>query len=99
MVIIIVKASVKKENVSLFEERLELVANVAKKLDGCNTYEWYEHPKEANSYTVYGEFSSIDTFKKYKKSSVVEMIVDLLIPLMTTKPSFKHFHAEIFEQG
>lgn len=99
MVIIIVKALVKKENISLFEERLSSVSNTALRLEGCSSYEWYKNPQEEAEYVVYGEFQSIQLFREYKKSPVVEMIVNQVIPLTVAKPNFKHFQGEIFEQG
>lgn len=99
MIIILVNTQVEKENVNFFEEKLELIANSAKELDGCKVYDWYRNPKEENSYMVYGEFHSMDHFENYKKSYVVKMIVEQLIPLTSRKPKFKHFQGEIFEQG
>ena len=99
MIIIIVRASVKKENSHIFEKRLESVSGAALRLEGCNMYEWYKNPQEETSYVVYGEFQSMNHFREYKKSSVVETIVSQIIPLTTAKPSFKHFQGEAFEQG
>lgn len=99
MVIIIVKALVRQENISLFEERLVSVSNAALQLEGCNMYEWYKDPQEEGSYTIFGEFQSLNHFRAYKKSPVVEMIVNQVIPLTIVKPKFKHFQGEIFEQG
>ena len=99
MVIIIVKALIKKENFSLFEERVTSVCNDALRLEGCSSYEWYKNPQEEAEYVVYGEFQSIGHFKEYKKSPVVEMIINQVVPLTVSKPYFKHFEGEIFEQG
>ena len=99
MVIIIVKALINKQNTSFFEERLTSVSKAALKLEGCSSYEWYKNPQEEAEYLVYGEFQSMKHFTGYKKSPVVEMIVNQVIPLTVSKPSFKHIKGEIFEQG
>ena len=88
-----------KENIGLFEERLTSVSSAALKLEGCNMYKWYENLQEEASYVVYGEFQSMNYFREYQKSPVVEMIVNQVIPLTVAKPNFKHFQGEIFEQG
>ena len=99
MIIIIVKAIVKKENISLFEERLTSVSNAALRLEGCSSYQWYRNLQEEAQYVVYGEFQSMKHFTGYKKSPVVERIVNQVIPLTVSKPCFKHFQGEIFEHG
>lgn len=99
MVIIIVKALVEEENINLFEERLTSVCHAALELEGCSSYQWHKHLQEKTEYMVYGEFQSMKHFIEYKKSPVVEMIVDQVIPLTVAKPRFKHFQGEIFEQS
>lgn len=99
MVITYVQVSLSSENVAAFETHIQQITKAAMQLPGCLTSEWYRDPVQENHYTMYGEFESEEAFLNYRKSNVVEMIGRLLIPILLEKPRFKHFRAEIFEQG
>lgn len=98
-IITYVNAVTSAENAAQFEEKLGQVASAAKHLKGCQKSEWYRNPDPTYHYTMYGEFDSEENFTLYKHSSVVDIIVKQLIPLTASKPEFKHFRAQVFEQG
>lgn len=99
MVITYVSVSVAPENAAAFETNIRQITEAAMQLPGCLTSEWYRHPTQENHYTMYGEFASEEAFIHYRKSPVVEMIGHLLLPILLEKPRFKHFRAEVFEEG
>ena len=99
MVIIKVEVTINEVNKQIFETRLNDVIQAALLLNGCLAYHWFRQRIKSNSYFVYGEFSDIKSFQDYKKSHVVKMIVDNLIPLSVSKPEYKHFEASVFEEG
>ena len=99
MIIIYVSVSTPPENTSEFEDRLRRVVDAAKNVEGCLRYEWFKNPDSSNQFTIYGEFDSEENFALYKQSNVVEMIGRQLLPLTMSKPTYKHFRAEVFEQG
>lgn len=86
------------ENVTLFKERLQSVVAAASELKGCSRYEWYQDTASDYQFIVYGEFESEGSFAFYK-SRIVDRIGRELLPLTVSKPSYKHFRGEVFEQG
>ena len=99
MIIIKVETSITETNKVKFEETLTEVANSATKLNGCLEYYWFKDKILPNHYFVYGEFSDMQAFLNYKKSYVVDTIINQLIPLTASKPKYKHFEAIVFEEG
>ena len=99
MVIVHVSVATSSENLALFKERLQNVVAAACQQKGCVRYEWYQDTVSDHQFTVYGEFESEESFAFYKKSEVVGMIRKEVLPLTVSKPSYKHFRGEVFEQG
>ena len=99
MILIYVHTVTSAERAPALEAMLRRVVAAARRVKGCQTYAWYKDPEADYQYTVYGEFDTEENFRLYKQSQVVEMIVQELIPLTTAKPRYKHFRAEVFEQG
>ena len=65
-------------------------------LNGCLEYYWFKDKILPNHYFVYGEFSDMQAFLNYKKSYVVDTIINQLIALTASKPKYKHFEAISF---
>jgi len=99
MVLTYVNTKVAPENMAAFEANIRQITVAAMQLPGCLTSEWYRHPTQEGFYTMYSEFESEEAFANYRQSSVVAMIGQLLLPILIQKPQFKHFRAEVFEQG
>lgn len=98
-IIIYVSVTVQPENKQKFESNLSHIVNMAKQTQGCLKYQWFLNPENNDNYVIYGEFDSDDSFVLYRKSEVVQMIGKELLPLLQDKPSFKHFRAQVFEEG
>lgn len=98
-VIIYVSVEIQSENRGAFEVNLNQVMNSARQHRGCLKYQWFINPDNNCNYVIYGEFDTNDSFVLYRKSDIIPMIGKQLLPLIKGKPSFKHFHTEIFEEG
>lgn len=68
-------------------------------LRGCTKYEWYRAGEATDAFVIYGEFDSRADFDAYRASSIVRRIGSELLPLLQSKPVFKHFEADVFEQS
>ncbi|WKN43190.1 putative quinol monooxygenase [Tunicatimonas pelagia] len=99
MIIIHVTTTVNPSNTDAFEKTIQKVCDDALKLKGCIAYTWFRDHHVKNGYMVYGEFESMTDFKVYKESEVVKKIVTEVIPLTSSKPKYRHFDGEVFEQG
>jgi quinol monooxygenase YgiN len=97
MILIHVSVMVKEEAVSAFERALRGVVDDARQTAGCVKYEWYRAADTRQRYVIYGEFETKEHFEAYLNSAVVERIGVELIPLLTTKPEFKHYEASVLE--
>lgn len=99
VIVVQVQVRAKPGNVERLEQALRDVVNDARREPGCLCYEWYRSPDVAGAVFVYAEFESDDAFAEYRKGPVVKKIVEQVLPLLETRPSFKHFSAAILEQG
>lgn len=99
MVVIQVSATAKLESGARFEQVLRQVVDDARACAGCVRYEWFPFPDSERQVFVYGEFESEEAFAEYRQGPVVKKIGEQLLPLLETRPAFKHFRATIMEQG
>lgn len=99
MIILYVSVNTTNENRNLFEERLRSIVLLAKNVSGCLKYEWFQDHADNNHFVIYGEFDTEENFSLYRKSEVVRMIGEELLPLLKSKPNFKHIRAEVFEEA
>jgi quinol monooxygenase YgiN len=99
VVVIQVSVKAKSESVDRFEQVLREVVGQARGEPGCCRYEWYRSPDAEREVFIYGEFESEDVFAEYRKGPVVKRIGQELIPLLESRPSFKHFRATVLEQA
>ena len=99
MIVVQVSVRAKPDNVERLEQLLRQVVTEARQLPGCVRYDWYRSPDADGEKFVYAEFDSDDAFARYRKGSVVKTIGEQLIPLLETRPSFKHFSATVLEQS
>jgi len=99
--VIVVQVSVraKPDSVDSLEQLLRQVATEARQLPGCVRYDWYRSPDAERDMFIYAEFASDEAFAQYRKGPVVKKIGEQLIPLLETRPSFKHFSATVLEQS
>jgi len=99
--VIVVQVSVraKPDNMERLQQLLRQVVAEARQLPGCVRYDWYRSPDAEREVFVYAEFDSDEAFAQYRKGPVVKKIGEQLIPLLETKPSFKHFSATVLEQS
>jgi quinol monooxygenase YgiN len=99
--VIVVQVSVraKPEHVERLEQLLRQVVTEARQLPGCIRYDWYRSPDTEREMFGYAEFDSDEAFAQYRKGPVVKKIGEQLIPLLETRPSFKHLSATVLEQG
>ena len=99
MIVVQVSARAKPGNVQRLEEALRQVTGEARRLPGCLRYDWFRSPDVEREVFVYAEFDSDEAFREYRKGPVVKTIAEQLIPLLETRPSFKHLNATVLEQG
>jgi quinol monooxygenase YgiN len=99
VVVIQVSVKAKADEAMRFERVLREVVAQARGVSGCSRYDWYRSPDAEREVFVYGEFESEEAFSAYRKGPVVKRIGEQLIPLLETRPSFKHFRATVLEQG
>jgi quinol monooxygenase YgiN len=99
--VIVAQVSVRAKpgNVERLEQLLRQVVTEARQLPGCVRYDWYRSPDVEREMFVYAEFDSDEAFAQYRKGPVVKKIGEQLIPLVETRPSFKHFSATVLEQS
>jgi quinol monooxygenase YgiN len=99
--VIVVQVSVraKPEHAEQLEQILREVAAEARRLEGCTRYEWYRSPDVEGGLFVYAEFDSEEAFADYRRGPVVKKIGEQLIPMLETRPSYKHFSATVIQQG
>ncbi|MDX1939594.1 MAG: antibiotic biosynthesis monooxygenase [Saprospiraceae bacterium] len=82
-----------------FEQVLNEIVLEARRVPGCLKYEWYRATDAPNSYVIFGEFDTKAHFEQYLQSNVVKRIGRELIPLLETKPAFKHYEGAVFKEG
>ncbi len=99
MIVVQVSVRAKPDNVERLEQLLRQVVTEARQLPGCARYEWYRSPDAEREKFVYAEFDSEEVFAQYRKGPVVKKIGEQLVPLLETRPSFKHLSATVLEQG
>lgn len=99
MIVVQVSVRAKPENVERLEKTLRQVVGEARQAPGCLRYDWYRSPDVEREVFVYAEFDSDEAFAQYRTGPVVKKIGEQLIPLLETRPSFKHFSATVLEQG
>ncbi len=99
MIVVQVSVRAKPGNVERLEQLLRQVVTEARQLPGCVRYDWYRSPDVEREMFVYAEFDSDEAFAQYRKGPVVKKIGEQLIPLLETRPSFKHFGATVLEQS
>ncbi len=75
------------------------IVSLAKQEKGCLKYQWFVNPDNENNFIIYGEFDTKENFLLYRKSEIIQMIGQQLLPLVNGRPSFKHIRGEIFEDG
>jgi quinol monooxygenase YgiN len=99
--VIVVQVSVhaKPDNVERLQHLLRQVVAEARQLSGCGRYDWYRSPDDECQFFVYAEFDSDEAFAQYRKGPIVKKIGEQLIPLLATRPSFKHLSATVLEQS
>ena len=99
MIVVQVSVRAKPDSVDSLEQLLRQVATEARQLPGCVRYDWYRSPDAERDMFIYAEFASDEAFAQYRKGPVVKKIGEQLIPLLETRPSFKHFSATVLEQS
>ncbi len=99
MIVVQVSMRAKPDNVERLQQVLCEVVAEARQLPGCVRYDWYRSPDAEQAMFVYAEFDSDEDFAQYRKGPVVKKIGGQLIPLLETRPSFRHFSATVLEQG
>ena len=99
MILIHVSVQPKKGLSVDFEQVLNEIILEARQASGCRKYEWYRSLDTPSPYVIFGEFDTKDHFEQYLQSNVVKRIGQELIPLLETKPAFKHYEAEVFKEG
>lgn len=99
MVVIHVSAVGTQESGNRFEQLLREVVEEARACAGVIRYDWFRSPDVPRQVFVYGEFESEEAFADYRQGPVVKRIARDLLPLLESRPSFKHFRATIIEQG
>lgn len=99
MIVVQVSVRAQPDKVERLEQLLRQVVTEARQLPGCTRYEWYRSPDAEREKFVYAEFDSEEAFAQYRKGPVVKKIGEQLIPLLETRPSFKHLSATVVEQG
>jgi quinol monooxygenase YgiN len=99
VIVALVSVRAKPGNVERLEQLLRQVVTEARQLPGCVRYDWYRSPDVEREMFVYAEFDSDEAFAQYRKGPVVKKIGEQLIPLVETRPSFKHFSATVLEQS
>lgn len=99
MIVIQVSVRAKPDYMERLEQTLRLVVAEARQAAGCIRYDWYRSPDDEREVFVYAEFDSDEAFAQYRKGPVVKKIGEQLIPLLEARPSFKHFSANVLEQG
>lgn len=99
MIVVQVSVRAKPDNVERLRRLLREVVTEARQLPGCSRYDWYGSPDTEREMFIYAEFESDDAFAQYRKGTVVKRIGEQLIPLLETRPSFKHFSATVLEQS
>jgi quinol monooxygenase YgiN len=99
MIVIHVRVKVKRTADKDFEQVLREVVAEARRTTGCQQYEWYRHPDNAQDYAILGEYDGKENFVNYLNSAVVKRIESELIPLLDAPPEFKHYEATIFESN
>lgn len=99
MVTLHVTAKPKSGRSNQLESTLRSIVKDALGVQGCVKYEWYRVGDKDSSFVVYGEFDDRESFNSYRNSNVVKRIGREILPLLESKPAFKHFEAELFESG
>ena len=99
MVVIQVSVTAAAESGARFEQVLRQVVDEARSCSGCVRYDWFRSPDSDREVFVYGEFESDEAFAEYRQGPVVKKIAQQLLPLLETRPTFKHFRATVMEQG
>ena len=99
MIVVQVSVRAKPENVERLEKALRQIVGEARQASGCLRYDWYRSPDVEREVFVYAEFDSDENFARYRTGPVVKKIGEQLIPLLETRPSFKHFSGTVLEQG
>lgn len=99
MIVIFISVITTTENKDRFVTNLSRVTEYAKKTNGCISYEYFINPTDSNRFAIYAEFNSEENFLLYRKSEIMQMITNDLIPFLIEKPKFKHIRSEVFEQN